>query len=57
MGIFEALAIWVGTSVLFSVSIGKLLHALDQRHQQKAEVERQQRSRLLMLHPSALTHR
>lgn len=52
MGIVEGLFIWAGTSALFCLSVGRLLHAADERNQREAE----RRIELTRYQNSALRH-
>jgi hypothetical protein len=47
MGIFEALAIWVAISIVFSASLGKILTMMDRRTTAREEEKRLQRRQVL----------
>lgn len=47
MGIFEGLAIWAAVSILFSISLGKVLTVADRRATAREEQKRVQRRQFL----------
>ncbi len=57
MGIAEGLALWMGTSILFALSIGKFLHSVDRRERGEEHAQSESTVDVVVFHASALTER